>query len=464
MKATVPTTQYLRVVDFLEVAERVLRARQEEICTEEVVELARYALEAPAAERRGPTGAQRELYPGIAVKAGVMCTRLLTEPPCIDEAAKIAYGCLESFLLRNGAEWLEEPQVTVLRFNRVRGNVADAEDLGSWIAMRISEGDPRVATGENLFNGIDKAPNVVYLAGPVKGLPENQADQLEAIRKSVESGLAAVREATGSKIEIRLEHPSTHLSESAAPDVSDDEVWEYSSRQLAESVDALIIVDVALQSAGFGATSEFDLHCQQDGPILYLRHAGEKASRFLTGRSQEVDVEILAYTDAAELAEVIRDWMLERWHAVQGAARRRGDRQLQYAPLKARLQKVWSEAPEPRRELAANAAGMTIAAVNRVLTSVAMLAMLPAHSLDALCRELAITSSRTHREPGRIDAQAPPDYKLLLQLATEQRWPGSAISAVFDAVKHSDRARPYASRSRYTDKPAFEKLRRELGV
>ncbi len=462
---TMVATRYLHVADYVEIAARVLNMRVEELCLEQVVELAHSALDAPSAET-GENDGRREIYPTLADKAAVMCGRLLSEPPLREEAALIAYRCLEALLLSNGAEWKEEGQRTIILFNRVLAAPEEARELFPYMRERVAEPEQRCigAGGSTLFTVPESNPTVVYLAGPLKNLPLGDRPQLEEAETRVDAALREVQEQAGAQIDIKLEHPSTRLCRESAPNICDEEVWQYTSRQLVESVDALIVVDIAVESAGFGATSEFDLHCQQEGPILYLRSAKARRSRILSARVAEVDLEIVEYADVAEIETIVVEWLIKRWHAVRSASRRRDDRQFIYGPIKRRLENAWKKATPRRRELAAHAAGMKPRMIDRVLTSVSLLSVLPSQRLDALCRELGVPAQRTQRQQAAIDASSAPDYGALLKAAEEERWSGEMIISLYRHANPGEGRRAYKTRPSLQQKADWKKLHRDLGL
>jgi hypothetical protein len=459
------STRYLRVGDYVNIAARVLNMREEELCVEQVVELAHFALDAPSAET-GEGEERCEVFPRLFEKAAVMCGRLLSEPPLREDAALIAYRCLEAFLLSNEAEWKEDGQRTVLYFSRILAAPAEARELFVYMGERVTEPDQRdsALSSSNLFTVPESAPTVVYLAGPLKNLPERDRPQLEAAQSQVGAALRDVGERTGAQIGIKLEHPSTRLCKEAAPDVGDEEVWQYTSRQLVETVDALIVVDIAVESAGFGATSEFDVHCQQEGPILYLRSSQAKPSRILDARASEVDLEIVDYGEVAEIGAIVTAWMIKRWHAIRSASRRRDDRQFLYGPIKRRLENAWKKAPPRRRQLAAHAASMKPRMIDRALTSISLLSVLPSQRLDALCRELGVPALRTQRQQAAIEAGLAPDYGMLLEAAEEERWSAEALIVLYRHGRRAGEARPYATRPSFRQKGDWKKLHRDLGL
>jgi hypothetical protein len=458
-------TRYLHVADYVEIAAQVLNMRREELCVEQVVELAHAALDAPSAEA-GDCEARHELYPNLADKAAVMCGRLLKEPPLREEAAFIAYRCLELFLLSNRAEWKEEGQRTIILFNRILAAPEEARDLFPYMRERVTEPEQRGAesTRPTLFTVPESNPTVVYLAGPLKNLASEDRPQLELAEAQVEAALRTAQERAGAQIDIKLEHPSTRLCQETAPEICDEEVWQYTSRQLVESADALIVTDIAVESAGFGATSELDLHCQQEGPILYLRSTRARRSRILDARSAEVDLEIVEYAEIREIEAIVSEWMTKRWHAVRSASRRRDDRQFIYGPIKRRLENAWQRASPRRRELAAHAAGMKPRMIDRVLTSISLLSVLPSHRLDALCRELGVPAQRTQRQQAAIDASSAPDLGALLMAAEEERWPAEKIISLYRHTGPGGSRPAYKTRASLQQKADWKKLHRDLGL
>lgn len=455
---------YLQLSDVLQVVARVSGFEVSEVATDDVIERARHALDAPGAERHTPEGGQ-QLFPTLAEKAAVMCERLLLEPPYRERGGRVAFECLNAFLLRNGSAWKERALHTNLRFDEAVRSPASARGIREWMIERIEEGpvapvDPKQPS---LWVPFGEPPTVVFLSGPLKGLPADKWELLTQLRDEVTAALAEISTRSGEPCEIRLEHPSTAMPiEEGGEAVEGDcrEAWEYTSRLIAEQVDALVIVDVALQSAGFGATSEFDLHVTQDGPTLYVRDASSSVSRFLLGRTAETDLEIADYEQLSEIGPIVVDWACRRWHAIRTASRRRLDRLAQYGPLQKRLHEAWKRASVEARELAADGAGMKVEAVNRVLTSTALLSVLPAHRLDSLCRSLgASPRAQGHLRP---ETELTPDYGALLAAAEEHGWSDSTIvSLLKDSRPPAHVTRP---RHRYEKKSDWVKRRHDLDL
>lgn len=458
---------YLHLVDLLEVIESVCPVDRDEITTDEVIERGRHALDAPAAERRGESQ-NREVFPTLGEKAAVLCGCLLAEPPLLDEAGKIAFGCLERFLFCNGARWEESPRTTVFRFNEAIQNPGLIEELREWIPRWIEETPPssRVARQPELFGHLRQPPTVVLLSGSPEQGKTAPGGTPESVGDTVEGALRAAAARTYEPCEIRLEHPSARI-----PRLVDGggeggngqrDFWEYTSRLIVDQVDAMIAVDVLLDGAGFGATPDLDLHLAQDGPVLYLHRAGSTPSRFLSGRAEEVDMDILEYEDLSEVGPMVSDWVVWRWPAIRTASRRRHDRAIQYRPVKKRLEIAWRRSRDERREIAADAAGMTLQAVNRALTSAALVAVLPAHRLDALCRTLGVATPRMPGRRRKQDADTAPNFGALLEAAEENDWPRATIFTLFNEARGIG-PRQYVTRPDWRNKEDWIRRRDALG-
>lgn len=98
------TVNYLDLGDFLGIAELVLGLPAEDIVQVSRLELTESALHAPAAEFGGV-----EFYPDLAVKAAVLCTRLVKNHPLPDGNKRVAFVCMIDFCLRNGLDWTPPP-------------------------------------------------------------------------------------------------------------------------------------------------------------------------------------------------------------------------------------------------------------------------------------------------------------------------------------------------------------------
>jgi len=88
---------YLDLADFLAISELVLEHPSDPIARVSRLELAESALHAPAASFGGI-----EFYSDLAIKAAVLCTRLVKNHPLPDGNKRVGFVCMVEFCLRNG--------------------------------------------------------------------------------------------------------------------------------------------------------------------------------------------------------------------------------------------------------------------------------------------------------------------------------------------------------------------------
>jgi death on curing protein len=89
------------LADFLVLAEAVTGLDAAALAlADHVVARAESALAAPFAEFGGV-----EVYEGLAVKAAVLCSRLVRNHPLPDGNKRVAYLCMIELIRRNGGEW-----------------------------------------------------------------------------------------------------------------------------------------------------------------------------------------------------------------------------------------------------------------------------------------------------------------------------------------------------------------------
>ena len=135
-------TLYLGLDDYLVICEEILGRPAEQIAAESRLELAESALAAPAAGF-----GEIEAYPELAVKAAVLCVRLVKNHPLIDGNKRAGFVAMIEFLLRNGATWTPPPgdedgetSAGVIRDVAAGpGDAAAVNQLAEWIRQRISD-------------------------------------------------------------------------------------------------------------------------------------------------------------------------------------------------------------------------------------------------------------------------------------------------------------------------------------
>ncbi|HEV7769440.1 MAG TPA: hypothetical protein VGO66_02150 [Solirubrobacterales bacterium] len=462
-------TRYLGLRDYFAIVSDVLDAPVEELATEAVIERAKRALDAPAAEDRSSIEPNRDLYPSLSAKAFAMCRRLLVTPPLPDEAAKVAFKCLDTFLRWNGSKWMELPLLTVIRFDEF---VRQPDMIGRLAAVmpnlvaEVAQPKSRIPASQgSLFGAPLIEPAEVYMAGPVRELGKADRQLLNELSREVEVALAEVDAETETPFPVRFEHPSVRLSREQHENLSSQALWEMLSGEIVHGASALVVIDLPRRAAGVGAITELDLYSLQDGPILYVRSRRASHSRLLDGREKELDIEMVEFDQPQEIAGLIKEWVVKRRSAIHSAARRRQDREFSFRPLQRRLEMAWTRAQLVQRVLSADAAGMTREAMSRVVTSSAMLAVLPVHRLQGVCRELNV-SMEPLLSPvpgGSQERRRGPDMATLLQAAEENGWPRSKIMRVREEALRRTRLSSLAARGDPLEPEDWVQLANELG-
>lgn len=391
----------LSVRDFRDVTSDIYGGQADEFVDEDVMWRAKRIFDTVAGCRLSGNPPRSPVHAPGADRAAALVRQLVEAPPVTDRAGAIAYGLLTRYLERNDLILDANPDQTVLRFEQVARDPAGAVHLERWVRQRIAQRtpgrrrrSPNADDQQELF-AAGEAPDAVvgvFVGGPVDGLTPEERTRITRLHHGVEEALRRAAERINVGHALRMEHPSVDLPRSGDARLSDEELWQYSSRLILEQVDALVLTDVALERGGFEAGCEFDLHAAQDGPILLLRKPnGLHGSRYVDGRRREVDVEVVQYRDEARIPALVRRWVIRRWASIAAAARHRDDRMWLYRPLQQRLRQAWSNHGRIEQELAADAAGMSLLGVNRLLTSIPALATAPTHRTDALCRRLGVT-------------------------------------------------------------------------
>jgi hypothetical protein len=438
----------LSVDDFLRVASEATGIPEEEIDTESVQNAAKRALDRAGTQRR-KRGVPVAVHKDIAAKGCAMTHSLLRDPPLPHHAGHVAYACLSALLERNGARWTAPAPMTILRFEEEARLPAGAQEFAQFIEAHIEREQrsrARKGTGRqsSLFSQEGPRPLKVgvMLSNPYQTLDQQERATLQEIEPAVRGALQRAEQRLQGELQLQLHHPSTTIPKQR-PRISARELWEWVGQLLREEVDALIVCEVGQRCAGFGSAIELDQHVLQDGALVYLHRRGcEPRSRYVDGRRHELGFKIIEYEELEKLTDDLARWVLAHTQKIEASARRRRDRRRMYSSLRRRLYAAWHKAQPQDRELAADAAGMNIEEVQRMLTSALEVATLPAHRLDTICRMLGVSRDerRVAGEPTRRSG-AIINYGALLQAAAEQGW---AASTMFAARDRAERMRSQA--------------------
>jgi death-on-curing protein len=123
---------FLDLVDYLLNAEAVTGTPAETLARLPRIDLADSALHAPRAEFGGV-----EFYPECAVKAAVLCARLLRNHPLPDGNKRAAWVSLQEFIARNRYSWsapsVDYAEAVVVA---VASGETSEEDLAAWLAPK----------------------------------------------------------------------------------------------------------------------------------------------------------------------------------------------------------------------------------------------------------------------------------------------------------------------------------------
>jgi death-on-curing protein len=101
----------------------------------QVVAGAESALAAPFAEFGGAP-----FYDSLAMRAAVLCSRLLRNHPLPDGNKRVAYLCMIELIRRNGAEWHPIASATerTRMVERVAARAVTEEQFAAWIERQIA--------------------------------------------------------------------------------------------------------------------------------------------------------------------------------------------------------------------------------------------------------------------------------------------------------------------------------------
>jgi hypothetical protein len=399
----------------------------DELAMPDVLRRARLALAVPNAEVYGV-----ELYPDIPAKAGALAAALLANPPRPQDAAQFACDTARGFVRRNGWEWRVPVTVTRLRFEEELRRGQISYELSEWVSAQVA---PKSMTNAQkvqrpeptlrLFGEPEPdLHHVVYLAGPLAGLPEHERGDLLELGAGVEVAVAEVAEKGAIRPVLRVEHPSVRLSHARAPGLADRALWDANRKVIIAQTDALIVSDVGINAAGFGAAMEIDLMALVGGPVLYLRSRHCRQSRYLLGRDDELDLTVLDYRHAWQARPLVRQWLTDRSNAIEETGRSRADRIFEARSLLRRLAPAWHAACGDERQYICGALRVAPTLVERALSDPASTILL-SDRLPDLCQLLGVEDGR----PATPGIEGPDDGALVLA-AAECGWEATYTAAL----------------------------------
>jgi death-on-curing protein len=83
-----------------------------------------------------------ELYPTLADKAAIYCSRIVRNHPLVDGNKRTAYDVMVEFVERNGAIFTHpdgDLMATAEVIERLAADLISEDDFRSWVAERVSE-------------------------------------------------------------------------------------------------------------------------------------------------------------------------------------------------------------------------------------------------------------------------------------------------------------------------------------
>jgi death-on-curing protein len=124
----------LSIADFLLIAEAVLDIDADRLAHIADLGAADSALAAPFAG-----WGDADLYPAPAVKAAVLCSRLIRNHPLPDGNKRVAYLAMRELLARNGYEWIRpDDDKTAEMVERLAASDVSEDDFAAWVADHVA--------------------------------------------------------------------------------------------------------------------------------------------------------------------------------------------------------------------------------------------------------------------------------------------------------------------------------------
>lgn len=80
-----------------------------------------------------------EFYPAPAVKAAILCSRIVRNHPLPDGNKRVGYIAMRELIARNGFEWMRpDEDETVTMIERLAGHDISEEDFSAWVAEHVA--------------------------------------------------------------------------------------------------------------------------------------------------------------------------------------------------------------------------------------------------------------------------------------------------------------------------------------
>ena len=80
-----------------------------------------------------------DLYPNPAVKAAILCSRIVRNHPLIDGNKRVAYIAMRELLVRNGHEWIRpDDDEAAEMVERLAARDISEEQFAAWVTEHVT--------------------------------------------------------------------------------------------------------------------------------------------------------------------------------------------------------------------------------------------------------------------------------------------------------------------------------------
>jgi hypothetical protein len=239
---------------------------------------------------------------------------------------------------------------------------------------------------EELFEiGAELGPDspLLYVGMPLSHLPDKKdRERVELLAFTVDR--AIVEEAQGAEEPwpIRIHSPIKLTAPWKEDDWSDGEIYRINSGKLWAEADAMILIADCGGSLGMG--QELEWACDLQIPVLYVHPDEDPVSRQVKGATEEYDIEIVSYTDPADLRDKVGRWLTSRKPAILDGPRRRRNREFIFSRTAKFFRDAWDALDPSRQEAIAMIARLKVARIERAVHDPQVLTAMSLQEIGAL--------------------------------------------------------------------------------
>lgn len=126
--------QRIDVAEYLLIAEAILGVDAQRLRRQADLGALESALSAPFAGWR-----DHDLYPSLAQRAAVLCSRLVRNHPLVDGNRRTAFLAMLEFIARNGGEWVPpDPSEAADRIERLAARELGEDEFAVWVGEQLA--------------------------------------------------------------------------------------------------------------------------------------------------------------------------------------------------------------------------------------------------------------------------------------------------------------------------------------